>query len=65
MKTDKITLNADDITTSSITITADYIQLTTASVSVAPLRSPSSNCVNCGASLRGHYRCEYCGTVNN
>lgn len=24
-----------------------------------------TNCKNCGASLRGHYRCEYCGTVNN
>lgn len=23
-----------------------------------------TNCCNCGASLRGHYRCEYCGTVN-
>ena len=23
-----------------------------------------TNCKNCGASLRGHYRCEYCGTVN-
>lgn len=24
-----------------------------------------TNCKNCGASLCGHYRCEYCGTVNN
>lgn len=24
-----------------------------------------TNCKNCGASLRGHYRCEYCWTVNN
>ncbi len=24
-----------------------------------------TNCCNCGASLRGRYRCEYCGTVNN
>ena len=24
-----------------------------------------TNCKNCGASLRGHYHCEYCGTVNN
>lgn len=24
-----------------------------------------TNCKNCGASLRGRYRCEYCGTVNN
>lgn len=23
-----------------------------------------TNCCNCGASLRGYYRCEYCGTVN-
>jgi len=24
-----------------------------------------TNCKNCGAPLRGHYCCEYCGTVNN
>lgn len=65
MKTDKITLNADDITTSSITITADYIKLTTAPVSIAPLRPPSSNCVNCGAPLPSDRVCHYCKTRNN
>lgn len=24
-----------------------------------------TNCVNCGAPLGYHFRCEYCGTVNN
>lgn len=69
VKTGDITATMD-FSSSSITISADYIRLDTApltwSVPSNIFRAglPRTNCKNCGAPLPGSGVCRYCDTYN-